>query len=75
MSEHQADTTMQNTGARSADSTPVVRLSDVGLRYGKRQALDAINLDIPAGKMVGMIGPDGVGKSSLFSLIAGAHAI
>ena len=37
--------------------------------------LDAITLDLPAGCMIGIIGPDGVGKSSLFSLIAGARAI
>ena len=54
---------------------PVARLTEVGLRYGKTQALDAVNLDVPAGCMVGFIGPDGVGKSSLFSLVAGARAI
>ena len=37
-------------------------------------ALDEVTLDIPAGCMVGLIGPDGVGKSSLLSLIAGARA-
>jgi len=75
MSDPQADTITPGPGAGSTDSAPVVRLSDVSLRYGKTQALDAVNLDIPAGKMVGMIGPDGVGKSSLFSLIAGARAM
>ncbi len=75
MNEHRPDTTMQNKESGSAGSAPVVRLSNVSLRYGRTQALDAIHLDIPAGKMVGMIGPDGVGKSSLFALIAGAHAI
>ncbi len=53
----------------------VVRLQGVGLRYGKTQALEGIDLDLPAGSMVGVIGPDGVGKSSLFSLVAGARAI
>ncbi len=53
----------------------VAQLRDVSLRYGKTQALDAVVLDVPAGCMVGLIGPDGVGKSSLLSLIAGAHAI
>ncbi|MCK9918576.1 ribosome-associated ATPase/putative transporter RbbA [Microbacteriaceae bacterium K1510] len=53
---------------------PVARLTDVSLRYGKVQALDGVTLDIPAGGMVGLIGPDGVGKSSLLSLIAGARA-
>src|SRR5512134_4075808 len=62
------------TMAMAAEET-VVRISNVSLRYGKRLALDAISLDLPAGKMVGLIGPDGVGKSSLFALVSGARAI
>ena len=54
---------------------PAVRLRGVSLRYGKKTALDGIDLDIPSGRLVGVIGPDGVGKSSLFALIAGARAI
>ncbi|MGE4341231.1 MAG: ribosome-associated ATPase/putative transporter RbbA, partial [Pigmentiphaga sp.] len=54
---------------------PAARLSRVSLHYGSTHALDDIDLEIPAGKMVALIGPDGVGKSSLFSLIAGARAI
>ncbi len=54
---------------------PVARLQEVSLNYGKAVALDAVSLDIPAGLMVGLIGPDGVGKSSLLSLIAGARRI
>ena len=54
---------------------PVARLRDVSMRYGKTLALDQITLDVPADCMVGVIGPDGVGKSSLFSLLAGARAI
>ncbi|MGM0679691.1 MAG: ATP-binding cassette domain-containing protein, partial [Pseudomonadota bacterium] len=54
---------------------PVVRLHEVGLRYGKTRALDSITLDLPAGCMVGIIGPDGVGKSSLLALIAGARKL
>ncbi len=53
----------------------MARLTDVSLRYGKTRALDAITLDLPAGCMVGLIGPDGVGKSSLLALIAGARRI
>ncbi|MNU27930.1 putative ABC transporter ATP-binding protein YbhF [compost metagenome] len=56
-------------------AAPVVTLSDVSLRYGKTLALDGITLDIPAGRMVGLIGPDGVGKSSLLALVAGARAV
>ncbi|MBP6096019.1 MAG: ribosome-associated ATPase/putative transporter RbbA [Methyloversatilis sp.] len=57
----------------SADN--VARLAGVGLRYGDTIALDAIDLDIPAGRMVGLIGPDGVGKSSLLALVAGVRVI
>ena len=56
-------------------SPPVVRLQDVRHHYGQAQALAGITLDVPAGCMVGLIGPDGVGKSSLLSLIAGARAV
>ncbi|MBP7328099.1 MAG: ATP-binding cassette domain-containing protein, partial [Alicycliphilus sp.] len=58
-----------------AQREPVVRLSGVGLHYGKVQALAGIDQALPAGCMVGLIGPDGVGKSSLLSLIAGARKI
>ncbi len=53
----------------------VVQLQGVGLRYGSNEALREITLSLPAGQSVGFIGPDGVGKSSLFSLVAGARAI
>ena len=53
----------------------VARLVGVTLRYGKTVALNGITLDIPAAKMVGLIGPDAVGKSSLLSLLAGARAV
>ena len=56
-------------------ATPVARLRDVQLRYGAAQALRGITLDIPTGRMVGLIGPDGVGKSSLLALMAGARAL
>jgi ribosome-dependent ATPase len=55
--------------------SPVARLRDVSLRYGKTLAVDGITLEVPADCMVGVIGPDGVGKSSLLSLLAGARAI
>lgn len=53
----------------------VVRLHAVRLRYGQVEALAGISQEIPAGRMVGLIGPDGVGKSSLLALIAGARQI
>jgi ribosome-dependent ATPase len=55
--------------------TVAARLTNVTLRYGKTVALDAVNLEMPAGCMVGLIGPDGVGKSSVLSLVAGSRRI
>lgn len=53
----------------------VIRLSGVTLRYGAACALDGVTLAVPAGRMIGLIGPDGVGKSSLLALASGARAI
>lgn len=60
---------------REPPQEAAARLTNVTLRYGKTVALDAVNLDVPAGCMVGLIGPDGVGKSSVLSLIAGSRRI
>ena len=54
---------------------PVVEFHHLSLHYGKTQALDNVSLAIPARKLVGLIGPDGVGKSTLLSLVTGAHAM
>ena len=54
---------------------PAVRLRHLRHAYGRTQALDGLSLDIPAGCMVGLVGPDGVGKSTLLGLIAGAKAL
>ncbi|RKH82422.1 ABC transporter ATP-binding protein/permease [Corallococcus sp. AB032C] len=50
----------------------VVSIQDVTHRYGKAVALDGISLDVPSGIRVGIVGPDGVGKSTLMALVAGA---
>lgn len=54
---------------------PVARLEHVSQHYGKTAALDDVSLDFPAARMVGLIGPDGVGKSSLLALVAGSRAV
>lgn len=52
-----------------------IQVRKVGLRYGKTVALEDVSLDIPGDCMVGLIGPDGVGKSSLLALIVGARRL
>lgn len=56
-------------------ASAAAQLTDVSLKYGKVTALDNLTLTIPAGCMVGLIGPDGVGKSSMLSLISCAKKI
>src|SRR3974390_1583569 len=53
----------------------VANVEHVTHRYGKRFALNDLTLDIPANCMAGLIGPDGVGKSTLLALIAGVRKI
>jgi len=53
----------------------VAHVTGVSHRYRKVHALDDVTLDIPAGCRVGLIGPDGVGKSSLLALISGARRL
>ncbi|OCG72770.1 ribosome-associated ATPase/putative transporter RbbA [Gilliamella sp. Occ4-3] len=74
MSESDNKDLALSTEAKSFDDA-VVKISDVSLHYKKNLALDNITLAIPPRCMVGLIGPDGVGKSSLLSLIAGSHII
>ncbi|MBK6468335.1 MAG: ribosome-associated ATPase/putative transporter RbbA [Rhodobacter sp.] len=59
----------------AAPVPPVARLAGVSHLYGKVQALHDLTLDLPAGRMLGLIGPDGVGKSTLMGLIAGAKKL
>ncbi|MDQ1268604.1 MAG: ribosome-dependent ATPase, partial [Campylobacterota bacterium] len=53
----------------------VAKIEDVSHFYKKTKALDSVTLDIPSGSMVGFIGPDGVGKSTLLSIIAGVRKV
>ncbi|WGI26385.1 ribosome-associated ATPase/putative transporter RbbA [Halomonas alkaliantarctica] len=59
----------------SQEILSVARVSALTLRYGRITALDALDLELPAGCMIGLIGPDGVGKSSLLALLAGARKV
>ena len=56
-------------------TTVVATIESVTQRYGKTSALSDLSLDIPAQCMAGLIGPDGVGKSTLLALISGVRKI
>ena len=46
-------------------------VNDISVRHGTTQVLNGISLPISPGKVIGLIGPNGVGKSSLLKAIAG----
>jgi len=54
---------------------PIACIQGVTHVYKKVHALDAVTLQIPAGMMVGLLGPDGVGKSTLLGLMSGARKL
>ena len=66
----------QTSAATAASPTSaVVSLREVSHSYGPTLAIDHLSLEVPAGCMVGLIGPDGVGKSTFFDLVSGARKI
>ncbi len=61
--------------AKHASPEMAVELRGVQHRYGKKCALEDLSLSLPAGTTIGLIGPDGVGKSTLLGLIAGSKRL
>jgi ribosome-dependent ATPase len=59
----------------SEDPATSVRIERITHRYGNVVALDDVTIDFPMGCMAGLIGPDGVGKSTLLALISGVRKI
>ena len=49
----------------------IIEFRNVSLSYGNRLILDNINFEINEGQIFGMLGPNGVGKSTIFNLITG----
>ena len=50
---------------------PIIELEKISLTYGKRKILDNINFSLNENQILGLLGPNGVGKSSIFNLITG----
>jgi phospholipid/cholesterol/gamma-HCH transport system ATP-binding protein len=52
---------------------PLIELTDVRFGYGERAVLDGLNLSIPKGQILALMGGSGSGKTSLLSLISGRN--
>ena len=57
------------------DKGYAVEIRSLKQRYARVAAVDDVTMNIPAGIMAGLIGPDGVGKSTLLAIIAGVRKI
>ena len=55
-------------------SAPLLQLDQVTLRFGGLTAVNAVDLQLPAGQLHVIIGPNGAGKTTLFNLITGVYA-
>ena len=48
-------------------STPLLKVKDLKKSYGDHQVLNGISYEIPEGKIVGLLGPNGCGKTSMIT--------
>jgi len=65
------DDAVAETSPQPGDE-PLVRLHDVHLSYGRTEVLHGIDLEVPAGRITGLLGPSGHGKTTLVNLVVGA---
>jgi urea transport system ATP-binding protein len=59
----------------SAQEVPLLKLEKVAACYGQSQVLNNVDLEVPAGAAVALIGRNGVGKSTLLRTIIGTHRL
>ena len=52
------------------DELPAIRVDDLSFRYGDRLALDSVSFSVKSGAIYGFLGPNGGGKTTLFSILS-----
>ena len=60
------------TGGSAAAPAPLLALKAVHKHFGGVRANDGVDLEVPAGRIVGLIGPNGSGKTTLFNVVTGS---
>jgi len=55
------------------DDRPILQTRNLSIYFGGLAAVNGVNLDVPYGKTVGLIGPNGSGKTTFFNLISGIY--
>ena len=53
------------------ENKSILRLEKISLKFGRKIILDNLNLKLSNGTILGLLGPNGVGKTTLFNLITG----
>ena len=53
------------------EKKPIIKLDKISLSFGKRKILDNVSFELNQGQILGLLGPNGVGKSTIFNLITG----
>jgi ABC-type multidrug transport system ATPase subunit len=54
------------------EGTPLLAARGAGRKFGRKSALEAVELELWAGDALALVGPNGAGKSTLLALLAGA---
>ncbi|MEH7885622.1 ABC transporter ATP-binding protein [Bacillus sp. JJ1609] len=56
-----------------AQSTPLLKVDNAGIRFGGLRAVADVNVELYPGELVGLIGPNGAGKTTFFNLLTGVY--
>jgi ABC-2 type transport system ATP-binding protein len=59
-----------DSASRVGSGAPLIRVTDLRVRYGERWALDGLSFAVGGGEIVGLLGPNGAGKTTTLSVLA-----